>query len=366
MLAVEFAMALIRNRHGRCSSRAISNQWAVLCLAILSFCSNVVVSQPIELDSTARGALLRILEVLEVYKYSGEHDGQTQHLPWDPGADPCASGWIGVQCLCTEGEAQCNVLSLNLSATTVGLEYILYGYLPDVFSQLPKLEAIDLSNQQLSGTLPRSILSHVTLKTAFLQHNLFVGGILDADVSLSTSLEVLDVSFNMLAGPIDDRLCSLDSLTLLSNPSLCGSVPSCLSRKIQGGAPATGLMRSLGLGRECSVQTAWCTELPLALPQPIRESVGISDGTHCTTHVEGSVLGSNEFNITFSPLESVDALSLSFSGVGSTDFDGWFWMTSNMHSLVKTIDAPPPQVNPTTRSCQYAPARSDSSTCHAK
>ena len=55
-------------------------------------------------------------------------------------------GWAGVKC---NGEG--NVISLNLSNNN------LQGKLPDVFYAFPALEDLQLNNNQLTGTLPRSL-----------------------------------------------------------------------------------------------------------------------------------------------------------------------------------------------------------------
>jgi hypothetical protein len=281
-----------------------------------------------------------LLVRLTVALYSAIREDQHQLLPWDPGADPCRDSWIGVECSCSVLGAGCRVTSLNLSPARLGRSARLYGRLPDVFDQLRALETIDVSSQQLSGQLPSTIISHPFLKRAFLQENLFFGEILHNDSLVSASLEVLNVGSNMLSGPVNSQLCSLHTLQIANNPSMCGQVPICLRRSLKGGVEGTGLLTESGMGRQCSVKTTQCTGVPLALPWLVRESVGLSDGTHCTMDAHGSFVGSDSFNITFSSLKNVDALVLSFTGLGALNNGGWFWITSEMHSRVKERDAP--------------------------
>lgn len=336
-------MAACGSRSRRNASESVACKvCATLFFSLVVHCVSPTQAVP-SLVPEGKQALLLIRQALAVFTVTLLPNQKSQLLPWDPGADPCQDYWVGVGCICAE---ECTVKSLNLSAANLR-QQTLYGGLPDVFSQLQGLEVIDVSNQRLSGPVPESILTHPTLKRAFLQSNLFVGDILDSNVSLSASLEVLNVEYNMLSGPVDSRLCSLNNVMLAGNPSLCGPIPSCLGRNLQGGVLGTGLMAGLDFGRQCSAPTAQCTGVSLAVPQLIRARVGASDGSHCTIHLQGAILGTSNFNITFSPLENVDALVVRFTGVGILEFGGWFWMTRKMGSMLTTSDAPyqvcPPQ-----------------------
>ena len=153
---------------------------------------------------------------------------------------------------------------------------------------------------------------------------------------MSPSLEVLDVRFNMLSGPLDSRLCSVKTLKLTSNSRLCGMLPDCLAPILHGGVSGTELLSGnldwVGLGHYCTVPTAQCTGVPIAIPEPVRETIGESDGTHCTAVMQGTMTGTDDFNITFSSVENVDALVLKITGVGVLTFGGWFWTSSELHS----------------------------------
>lgn len=327
----------------RCRHYGPINATYNVCTLLLCFslvhCGIAELQAPSSLAPEAKGALLHIRQELALYNVASVLEGKSQLLPWDPGADPC--DWVGVNCACSEpSRAACTVTSMNLSAASLGPQYSLYGRLPDVFKEFVRLSVIDVSHQQVSGPVPQSLLSHPTLKAAFLHDNLFTGGVVHENTSLSSSLKVLDVGSNMLAGPIDSRLCSLVTLMLANNPALCGSIPPCLSRSLKHGVLGTGLLNGLGVGRECSIARAQCTGVPLSLPQPIRDSVGVSDGTYCTLDMQAAVTGARSVNITFSPLTNVDALTLSFTGVGLSDMGGWFWMSPTLHSLLKATDAP--------------------------
>ena len=332
------------SRAYRGSSSVAHNVCCVLLVFSLGLCASPASLASSQVPVLEKQALLRIRQELSIYAHSSKPDDQPQMLPWDPGTDPCDGGWVGVQCICSEEQpAECKVQSLNLSATYPNLknqEKVIYGRLPDVFSELKGLQMVDVSQQQLAGPLPEGIFTHPTLEFAYLQNNLFSGNILNANTSLSPSLGVLDVGFNMLSGPIDGRLCSLRALTLASNPSICGQIPACLDQVVQGGVSGTALLAGIGSGHECTVPTPQCTGVPLALPEPIRDSVGVSDGTQCAVYLQGTMLGMDSFNITFSSVENVDALLLKVTGVGVLYFSGWFWMDSELHALLSESVSP--------------------------
>ncbi|KAL6857261.1 hypothetical protein ACP4OV_018643 [Aristida adscensionis] len=91
---------------------------------------------------------------------------------------------------------------------------------------LTTLTAIDLSNNRLEGTIPKSIGRLVSLRVLNLSHNAFTGRI-PAQLGGMIALESLDLSCNQLSGEIPPELTDLtflDSLNL-SNNHLEGKIP---------------------------------------------------------------------------------------------------------------------------------------------
>ncbi|KAK9162067.1 hypothetical protein Syun_002969 [Stephania yunnanensis] len=83
-------------------------------------------------------------------------------------------------------------------------------------NDLPNLTYLDLSNNQLNGTIPPSLFTLPSLEVMVLSDNKFIG-ILD---SISSPLTVLDLSYNLLEGNIPkfiSKFTSLERLYLSSN-----------------------------------------------------------------------------------------------------------------------------------------------------
>ncbi|CAH9140448.1 unnamed protein product [Cuscuta epithymum] len=136
----------------------------------------------------------------------------------------------------------------------------LSGTLPDCWSSLSSLQVLNLgNNHNLSGTLPTSIGSLASLKALHLDHNKFIGPLPSSMKSCST-LASLHLGHNNLFGPIPDwmgesltqlailvlrsnnfyagvptSLCRLQSLQLLdlSMNHISGTLPNCLSNLTQ-------------------------------------------------------------------------------------------------------------------------------------
>ncbi|WP_298116107.1 Two component regulator three Y domain protein [Flavobacterium sp.] len=90
-----------------------------------------------------------------------------------------------------------------------------------------KVVAIDLSSNNLSGTLPVVISDLVNLKSLILFQNSIIGE-LPKSIGNMKSLEVLNVSFNKLSGSLFAEVCnatSLKTVELFMN-NLSGSIPS--------------------------------------------------------------------------------------------------------------------------------------------
>lgn len=155
---------------------------------------------------------------------------------WMPfGGDPCLQGWQGVQCVGP------NITAIILNGANLG------GELGDTLGNFTSIITIDLSNNQISGSIPENL--PLTLRQFFLSSNRLIGRIpsslsdltLLSDMSLNenlldgelpdsfqllTGLMNLDVSSNNLSGPLPPSMASLSSLTTLhlQNNSFSGTL----------------------------------------------------------------------------------------------------------------------------------------------
>ncbi|PUZ51674.1 hypothetical protein GQ55_6G206900 [Panicum hallii var. hallii] len=102
----------------------------------------------------------------------------------------------------------------------------LTGSLPsDGYLSLHNLAEIDLSNNSISGAIPASLFSHPSLEYLVLSQNNFTGNFL-LYPNISSSLIEIDVSFNKLEGPLPKLLSKFVGLALLdlSSNNLTGTV----------------------------------------------------------------------------------------------------------------------------------------------
>ncbi|XP_022978419.1 probable inactive receptor kinase At5g10020 [Cucurbita maxima] len=117
---------------------------------------------------------------------------------------------------------------------------LLVGPLPFTLGNYPSMSAVDFSLNDLSGTIPASLFTSITLISLNLSGNRFTGPIPLQDSSVSELLvkpsdlpmEYLDLSNNSLIGglpPEIDKLASLKLLNLAKN-ELSGSLPDQLNR----------------------------------------------------------------------------------------------------------------------------------------
>ncbi|TYH00304.1 hypothetical protein ES288_A10G264500v1 [Gossypium darwinii] len=106
----------------------------------------------------------------------------------------------------------------------------LSGELPRWMSNLSKLVALSLSNNQLEGSIPRDFCHIDGLKTLDVSENQLTGEIPNWVGTLST-LRVLHLKANFFTGEIPIELCKLSSLSIvvLSQNNLSGPIPFCLS-----------------------------------------------------------------------------------------------------------------------------------------
>jgi Leucine-rich repeat (LRR) protein len=124
----------------------------------------------------------------------------TNHTGWLETNTPCS--WYGVSC--TAG----HVSSLNLSSNQLS------GTIPMQLSYLTELQTLNLSSNQISGTIPKELGTLTKLTEFDLGANQLSGSI-PADLGGLTNLTELDLSSNLLTGPIPTVLGDLTNLTRL-------------------------------------------------------------------------------------------------------------------------------------------------------
>ncbi|CAL9179398.1 unnamed protein product [Musa hybrid cultivar] len=151
------------------------------------------------------------------------------------GGDPCNDGWQGVECV------NSNITAIILNGANLG------GELGDQLANFTSLITMDLSNNQIGGSIPEGL--PITIRKFFLSDNQLKGSIpgslseltLLSDMSLNnnllsgelpdafqtlTGLINLDLSYNNLTGKLPPSMESLSSLTTLhiQNNQLSGTL----------------------------------------------------------------------------------------------------------------------------------------------
>ncbi|BFG22001.1 hypothetical protein CerSpe_082750 [Prunus speciosa] len=116
----------------------------------------------------------------------------------------------------------CSLQSLDLSSND------LTGSLPDLTNL--SLQSLDLSSNDLTGSLP-DLTNLSSLEVLRLNNNKFSGAISGTHFSKLSKLQVLDLSWNDLAGSLPDltNLSSLEEFNLYNN-QLSGGIPESIGR----------------------------------------------------------------------------------------------------------------------------------------
>ncbi|KAM0870630.1 hypothetical protein ACQ4PT_039876 [Festuca glaucescens] len=137
------------------------------------------------------------------------------------GGDPCAENWQGVGC------AESNITSITLNGMSLG------GQLGNTLANFTSLITLDLSNNNIGGTIPDNL--PVTVQRFSLSVNQLTGGI-PSTLSTLTMLTAMYLNNNQLVGDIPDAFSALTGLANLdfSSNNLTGPLP-----------PSVGNLRAL-------------------------------------------------------------------------------------------------------------------------
>ncbi|KAK4755364.1 hypothetical protein SAY87_009121 [Trapa incisa] len=156
------------------------------------------------------------------FKYSILYDPLGALTGWNR-SDPNPCSWHGVTCgVPGKPDTYDRVVGLSLPS------FRLSGSIPSGVAAIRFLRTLDLSNNSLNGTLPRTLFINATdLRFLDLSNNR-ISGRIPAAVGLLTELQLLNLSDNALSGSLPKNLTTLHNLTVvwLRNNHFTGSLPS--------------------------------------------------------------------------------------------------------------------------------------------
>lgn len=129
------------------------------------------------------------------------------------------STWYGVTV------TGCEITDIDLSNNN------LIGTIPTEIGDLPNLSSLRLSNNQLSGPLPSTITNLTNLGDLFVDYNQLSGS-LPSNIGDMVTLGNLDIQFNAFSGSIPSSLgdCSLMENIVMESNQLTGSIPASLGQ----------------------------------------------------------------------------------------------------------------------------------------
>ena len=106
----------------------------------------------------------------------------------------------------------CHIQFLNLADTDIHFDQ---DQIPNDFSRFTELADLNLSQCNITGTIPKSLYQLNKLKSLNLSYNQLAGN-LDADLKYLSQLEVLSLSENKLEGELIPELFTLKNLKEIS------------------------------------------------------------------------------------------------------------------------------------------------------
>ncbi|OAY69413.1 putative leucine-rich repeat receptor-like serine/threonine-protein kinase [Ananas comosus] len=153
--------------------------------------------------------------------------------------------------------------------------------IPDTFANLTQLRRLMLHNNMLSGAIPPSLGNCMNLEILDLSHNR-LSGIIPADVAALSSLKLfLNLSSNLLEGPIPLELSKMDMILALdlSSNNLSGVIPpqlgGCIALEylnLSGNSLRGALPSSIGALPYLRVLDLSANGLVGAIPQSLQAS----------------------------------------------------------------------------------------------
>lgn len=187
---------------------------------------------------------------------------------------PCS--WTGIKC--NNNDPRLDIVR-NRHIIAIGLtDRNLTGQLPRVFTQLPLLDAIDANQNQLTGGLNSlDLLQHPTLKYINLSNNQ-ISGTLNQQFHTNQKLHTLKFANNRLMGQLPSSLGLIESLRVIdfSNNSLAGIIPTSYQNLPLETLLASGntlcLPKSMHVWYQKIIQT---DSLPICDDQPIATPTNI-------------------------------------------------------------------------------------------
>lgn len=171
-----------------------------------------------------------------------------------------------------------NNLSGVISALPPSLEYLsltwnrLSGTVEGILPQLRRLNHLDLSMNQLTGTIPPAVFS-LPLNELHLQRNMFSGEVRPEG---AVAIPTVDLSYNQLSGPIPPALATAKRL-YLNNNRFTGEVPEAFVEKLLNATIQTLYLQhnfltgmELNPAAEMPMTSSLCLQYNCMVPPPAK------------------------------------------------------------------------------------------------